>query len=469
MVVGEFTIGADVLVIGGGPGGYEAAIRAAQLGRSVTLVEKGRLGGICLHEGCIPSKSIITKADLFHKIRQSANQGIMVNHVTVKMDRLQFWKQGVIDQLEHGVNSLMKGNGISVVQGDATFVSENEVRVVSEHGSERYRFQHCIVATGSIPTGLPGFPFDGQHILSSRDALALGEVPEKLIVIGGGYIGLELGTAYRKLGSEVTVLEGTNQLLLGIDEGLVRVVTKNLKKLGVDIHLNAIALGYERIDGELLVKARVREETKTFSADQVLVAVGRKPNTSDLCFEYANVAVDRWGFIQTDQQLRTTNPKVFAIGDVAGQPMLAHKASHEGKVAAEVIAGMPSVKDEVAIPMVIFTDPEIASVGLTVSQAREEGIEVVSGRRLFSANGRALTIGSDEGFVQIVADKATSQVIGVHIAGPEASTLLAEAALAIEMCATVHDLSLTLHAHPTLPENVREAADSIRGKNSHSR
>jgi len=466
MVVGEFTIGADLLILGGGPGGYAAAIRASQLGKSVTLVEKSGFGGVCLHEGCIPSKAIISQAELYHRIKQSSSQGIRLMHATVEMEQLQVWKQTVIDQLAQGVTGKMKGRGINLVQGEAAFVSENEVRVLTEHGSERYRFQQCIIATGSIPVELPSFPFDGNHILNSTDALNLKHIPKKLVVIGGGYIGLELGIAYRKLGSEVIVLESANQLLSGTDEGLVHVLTKHLKILGIDVYLHTRASLYHCVNGEVLIEAVVQGERRTFVADEVLVTVGRKPNSTDLGLQQAGIEADKLGFILTNNQLRTTNPKVYAIGDVAGHPMLAHKASYEGKVAAEVIAGLASTKDASVIPSIIFTDPEIASVGLTEKQANERGIKVFVGRSSFAANGRAHLSGSQDGYIQVIAEHSTKRVLGVHIAGPEAATVIAEAALAIEMCATVYDLTLTIHAHPTWSETLAEAAESVQNISS---
>ncbi|MFC5449908.1 dihydrolipoyl dehydrogenase [Paenibacillus aestuarii] len=459
MVVGEFTVGADLLIIGGGPGGYAAAIRASLLGMSVTLVEKSRVGGVCLHEGCIPSKAIISQADLYHRMKQASSQGMLLMNATVEMERLQVWKQTAIDQLAQGVTGKIRGSGIHVVQGEAAFVSENEVRVIAEHGSERYRFQQCIVATGSIPVELPAFPIDGNHILSSTDALNLKRIPKRLVVIGGGYIGLELGTAYRKLGSEVIVLESTNQLLSGTDEGLVRVLTKNLKKLGIDVYLHTYASQFHRENGEVLIEAVVQGERLTFVADQVLVTVGRIPNIADMNLQQAGIAIDKHGFILTNNQLRTTNPKVYAAGDAVGHPMLAHKATYEGKVAAEVIAGLASTKDASVIPSVIFTDPEIASVGLTEKQALEKGFKVSVGRALFFANGRTHFMESNDGYVQVIADHLTKQILGVHIAGPEAATVIAEAALAIEMCSTVYDLTLTIHAHPTWSETLAEAAE----------
>ncbi len=467
MVVGEFTVGVDVLVIGGGPGGYVAAIRAAQLGKSVTLVEKDELGGVCLNRGCIPSKALISMANYLHKIRQLASAGIRTEGVTVEMERLQAWKQGVVDKLTQGVAGLCKGNGITVVRGEATFVSESEVRVVSEHGSERYRFNHCVIATGSSPAPLESLPFDGQHVISSTEALQLQHIPRSLIVIGGGYIGLELGTAYRKLGSSVVVLEGADRLLSAADPGLERYVARNLRKLGIEAHTNVHVTQGTVAAAGVQITAVIKGEQRVFSAEKVLVAVGRKPNTAELNLRAAQIETDSSGFIRVDNQMKTSNPKIFAIGDVAGQPMLAHKASHEGKVAAEVIAGLPSAMDASAIPVVMFTDPEIAWVGMSEEQAKQSGFDVVTGRFPFGANGRSLSMEGGDGFVQVVAQKGSNRVLGVQMVGPEVSNLIAEATLAIEMCASLHDLALTIHAHPTLPETLMEAAESALGHAIH--
>ncbi|ADU51779.1 dihydrolipoamide dehydrogenase [Thermaerobacter marianensis DSM 12885] len=507
MVVGEVATETEVLVIGGGPGGYVAAIRAAQLGKDVTLVEKDRLGGVCLNVGCIPSKALIDAAKAYHRLSREAERGIVVEGARLDFSRLQGWKQSVVQRLTGGVEQLLKGNGVTVVKGRATFTGPNQVLVENPGGgNEVYRFKHCILATGSRPVELPGFAFDGVRILDSTDALALDHLPLRLVVIGGGYIGLELGTAFAKLGSEVTVLELADQLLPGTDPELVQVVARRLRQLGVKVHTGVRVLGWEQEPGGEGVRVVFRPEPRgegagssgaggaggpgggaagaragaaragagapaadeqAVVADAVLVSVGRRPNTDGLGLELAGVQLDERGRVKVDAQLRTTQPHIFAIGDIAPGPMLAHKASREGIVAAEVLAGLPSAADYVAVPAPVFTDPEIATVGLTEAQARQQGYEPVVGRFPYAANGRALTLGERDGFVKLVADRETKVLLGAGIVGPEASDLVAELALAIEMGATLEDVALTIHAHPTLSEAVMEAAEAGLGHAIH--
>ncbi len=468
MVVGELTLDTDLLVLGGGPGGYVAAIRAAQLGLDVTLADRDGLGGVCLNRGCIPSKALITMSHLAYRAGHLQEAGIHVAGVDVRMAELQAWKQGVVDKLVGGVRQLLEANSVAVVTGTGTFTSAHEIRVQGEFESQRIHFKQAIIATGSRPVELKALPFDHEVVCDSTDALAWGEVPAKLCVVGGGYIGLELGTVYAKLGSEVTVLEATDSLLPGTDPNLVRVVARRLKDLGVRVELGVMATGVKRPKkGPASVAAEGKAGALEVAADRVLVTVGRAPLSDGIGLEATGLTPDKRGYLQVDAQRRTKVPHLFAIGDVAGGPLLAHKASHEGKVAAEVAAGEPAAYDVRFVPAVIYTDPEIASVGYTEAQAKEQGYEVVTGRFPFAALGRALTTGEADGYGQVVADAKTGELLGMHVVGPEASNLIAEGGLALEMYATLEDVAGTIHAHPTLPEVVMEAVEGALGRPIH--
>jgi dihydrolipoamide dehydrogenase len=466
MVVGEFTTEVDVLVIGAGPGGYVAAIRAAQLGKTVAVVEKAELGGVCLNVGCIPSKAMIHAAHTYEHTKHTESMGITMENVKVDFAKVQEWKGGIVKQLTGGVGSLFKGNKIQVIPGEALFVSENEVRVFHGYDVNRYRFQHCIIATGSRPIELPAFPF-GKRVLSSTEALGLTELPKSLVVIGGGYIGIELGTVFAKFGTQVTVLEGSDQILPGFEPDMPRLVERKLKKLGVTIHTKALAQGMEETENGVIVTAEVKGEQKQIEAEYVLVTVGRRPNTDELGIRDIGINMTDRGLIVIDKQGRTNIPNVYAIGDIVAGPALAHKASYEGKVAAEAIAGHPAEVDYKAIPAVVFCDPEIASVGINEKEAKEKGIDYVTGRFPFAANGRALSVNAGEGYVKLIAEKGTNLVLGAQIVGPEASNIIAEIGLAIEMGATLEDIELTIHAHPTLGEVTMEAAELALGHPIH--
>ncbi|GIM47251.1 dihydrolipoyl dehydrogenase [Collibacillus ludicampi] len=467
MVVGEFTTEVDVLVIGSGPGGYVAAIRAAQLGKNVTLVEREDLGGVCLNRGCIPSKALISVAHQYETAKHGMEKmGVFAEGVKLDFTRAQAYKNEVVKKLTGGVAGLLKGNNVTVLKGEALFVNENEVRVFDNYEVNRYRFNHCIIATGSRPIELKSLPFS-KRVLSSTEALELPEVPKKLIVIGGGYIGVELGTAYAKLGAEVTILEGTDSILPGFEASLVQPVKKGLKANHVTVHTNALAKSVEETDSDVTVIADIKGVEQRLTADYVLVTVGRRPNTDNLGLDAIGVKLNERGYVVVDKQGRTNIPNIYAIGDIVAGPALAHKASYEGKVAAEAIAGLPSEVDYRAIPAVVFCDPEIASVGLTEEEAKKQGLKVKTGKFPFAANGRALSINQADGFVKVVAEEGTDVVLGVQIVGPAASNLIAEAGLAIEMGATLEDIALTIHAHPTLGEVTMEAAEVALGHGIH--
>lgn len=460
---------ADVAVIGGGPGGYVCAIRSAQLGLKTILIEKDRLGGICLISGCIPSKALISVSKLYDKARTNgAGMGIVADNMRVDMPAMQRWKAGVIATLESGVASLCKGNKVEVIKGNAEVIDAKRLKVKTIDGMEEELVaKSLVIATGSRPISLPGLEFDGRLVISSREALELDKVPESILVIGGGYIGLEICGVYQKLGSKVTIVELTDQLLPGTEPDLVRFAQRNLEKKGAQIYLRSKVQSLEKGDGR--VKARISTENGELvvEANLALVSVGRMPYTADLNLSSIGVKTDPKGYVLTDQRMQTSVEGVYAIGDVRGQPLLAHKASKEGIVAAEVIAGLPSAADWKTIPWAIFTDPEIAGVGLTEKAAVEAGLEVKRSRFSFAALGRALVAGEAEGFVRIISDAKTGLVLGVQIVGSEASNLISEAALAIEMGATVEDIALTIHPHPTLPEALMEAAEVAAGRPIH--
>lgn len=459
MVMGSMKIGTEVLVIGAGPGGYTAAARAAQLGKEVTLVEvEETLGGTCLLRGCIPSKALISAGSLVHNIKSGADRGIILKgELEVDGAKLQEWKRSVIARLGKGVASMMKGAQIDVVQGKASFNGPNEVTVEQEEGGGAvYTFEHCIIATGSQPIELPFLPVDNERVVDSTGALELAEPPRNFVVVGGGYIGVELGIAYRKLGSNVTIVEALDRLIPVADPELVQVLQRKLRRLGIEVLTGAKAKGLKD-DG---LEVEVGGETKVLPADKVLVAVGRKVNTAGLGLETAGVQTNERGVIQVDSQGRTNVSHIFAIGDVAGGA-LAHQASHEGIVAAEAIAGQPSHRDWVSVPAVVFTDPEIAWVGMSEEEAKAAGYEVQVGKFNFVASGRALTQGETDGLCKVIADAKTGVVLGVHLVGPDVTEMIAGAAHALEMGATAEDLAKTIHPHPTLSEGIMEAAASI--------
>ena len=472
MVVGDVTTGTELLVVGGGPGGYVAAIRAAQLGVDTTLVEKDAYGGTCLNHGCIPSKALISGADVAHRAGHAEDMGIYADPA-VDLAGMVDWKDGVVTRLTKGVESLAKAAGVELIEGEATFTGEQTARIAhgdEGQGSETVEFEHAVVATGSRPVQVPGFEFDAEPILSSKEALALESLPERLLVVGAGYIGMELSTVFQKLGSEVTVVEMLDEALPGFEDDVAELVRERAEELGVDFYFGEAADSWEQSGDEIVVHTEDEDgELTRFDADKALVAVGRQAVTDGLGLGKLGIEPDENGFLATDEQARTDADHVFAVGDVAGEPMLAHKAMAEGEVAAEVVAGEPSALDHQAIPAAVFTEPEIGTVGMTEAEAADAGFDPVVGQMPMRANGRALTLDEKEGFVRIVADDETGFVLGAQIVGPEASESIAEVGLAIEMGATLEDVAGTIHTHPTLSEAVHEAALAARGEAIHTR
>jgi dihydrolipoamide dehydrogenase len=463
----------DAVVIGSGPGGYPCGIRLGQLGVKTVVVEKGEPGGVCLNVGCIPSKALIHAAKTYEKLGHSADIGIEVaESPTVDMDKMQAWKSGVVKKLTGGVKQLLKANGAELAFGTARLEKGSggyhKVVVAGDGGETAYETKNVVVATGSRPIEIPGFETDQKRILDSTGALALDHVPGRMVVIGGGYIGLELGTVYAKLGSKVTVVEALPSLLSGMDKDCVRLVSKKLKKMGVEVMLEAKAKSWEdKGDRAVLTVAAKDGSDVTIDTDVILVAVGRRPNSEEIGLDAAGVKTDDRGFITVDDKLRTNVAGIYAIGDVAGGMLLAHKATKEGEVVAEIIAGHNEVMDARTIPAVVFTDPEISSTGMTEDEAREAGHEIKVGKFPFAALGRALSVNDTDGVAKVIIDAESEEVLGVHIAGAGASDLISEAALGIEMGAVAHDLSLTVHPHPTLSEAVKEAAAAALGEAIH--
>jgi len=465
----------EVLVIGSGPGGYVCAIKLAQLGKRVVLVEREAVGGTCLNVGCIPSKALISASKLVQQVRHAATMGIHVDGVRVDLRQMMSWKDSVVGKLTGGVGTLVKGNGGQILQGAAAFVDAHTARVTRAGDETLVGFEQVVIATGSVPTAIPGFAFDGVNVIGSTEALAFADVPKKMVVIGGGYIGMELGGVWQRLGTEVTVVEYMDQLLPGFEPDLVRPVAKRFKDAGGIVKTGTKAIRWDPNQSGssrllVTVEARADQRQETIETDVILLTVGRTPTVEGLALTNAGIPWDPKQFLQVDgaQRVKGGPGHVFAIGDVAGQPMLAHKASKEGEVCAEVIAGHHAAFDARAIPAVVFTDPEIATVGLTLKEAQAAGHDAKAGKFPFAANGRALSLNDADGFVRVVVDQQTGVLLGMEAVGPEVSNLVAEIGLALEMGAQAADVGLTIHAHPTLTEAVMEATNAALGQAIHA-
>ena len=464
-VAGKGDYHAEVLVVGGGPGGYTAAFRAADLGKNVVLVDRWpSLGGVCLNVGCIPSKALLHAAKVISETHEMAAHGISFSAPTIDIDNLRSWKDGIVNRLTGGLGGLAKQRKVTVIHGYGRFTAVNQLEIEGEAGSKKtVSFEQAIIAAGSEPVTLPFIPHADPRIIDSTGALLLDDIPKRLLVIGGGIIGLEMATVYQALGSKITIVELMDQLIPGADRDIVAPLLKRVSRLYEKIYLKTkvIKVAAKAEGLHVFFEGGSVPESECF--DKVLVAVGRRPNGRQIGAENAGVRVDERGFIPVDNQMRTNVPHIFAIGDVVGQPMLAHKAVHEGKVAAETVAGRNSFFDAKVIPSVAYTDPEVAWVGITENEAKAAGVRYGKGVFPWAASGRSLSLGRDEGITKVLFDEASERIIGCGIVGSSAGDLIAEAALAIEMGADASDIGLTIHPHPTLSETIGMAAEAFEG------
>ena len=454
----------EVVVLGSGPGGYTAAFRAADLGKKVILVERyASLGGVCLNVGCIPSKALLHTAQIIAECEHMKHNGVDFGQPQIDLEGINAFKQKVVGKLTGGLATLAKQRKVTVVAGVGSFVDANHLQVESDGEISRIQFEHCIIAAGSQAAQIPSFPNDDHRLMDSTAALELSDIPKRLLIVGGGIIGLEMATVYDALGSEVTVVEFMDSLIPGCDKDLVRPLYKRISKRYKAIHLNCKVSQIKAQKNGLRVSFEGPKAPDSALYDKVLVAIGRRPNGHKIAADKAGVKVDDSGFIQVDKQMRTSVANIFAIGDIVGNPMLAHKATHEAKVAAEVIAGMKSTFEPLTIPSVAYTDPEVAWMGLTEIEAKAQGIEYEKGAFPWAASGRALGIDRDEGVTKVLFDKESKRILGAGIVGPNAGDLIAEAVLALEMGADAEDIGLTIHPHPTLSETFNFAAEMAEG------
>lgn len=468
MVVGDFAIELDTVVIGAGPGGYVAAIRAAQMGQKVAIIEREYIGGVCLNVGCIPSKALISAGHKYQEALDSEVFGVKTEKVSLDFEQTQNWKNNtVVNKLTSGVEFLLKKNKVEILNGEAFFIDGHNLRVIHGDEAQTYSFNNAIVATGSRPIEIKGFKFGGR-IIDSTGGLNLTEVPKKLVIVGGGVIGAELGGAYANLGSEVTILEGSPQIIPNFEKDMVRLVEKSFKEKGMTVVTNAMAKGAVDNGDSVTVTYEADGKEQSIEADYVMVTVGRRPNTDELGLEVAGVEMNDRGLVMVDEQGRTNVESIFAIGDIVPGAALAHKASYEAKIAAEAIAGKPVAVDYIGMPAVAFTDPELATVGYTEKQAKEEGLDVKATKFPLGGNGRALSLNQTEGFVRLVTMKEDNVIIGAQVAGINASDIIAELGLAIEAGMNAEDIALTIHSHPSLAESVMDTAEMALGLPIHA-
>ncbi|MFB6204293.1 MAG: dihydrolipoyl dehydrogenase [Candidatus Nanohaloarchaea archaeon] len=469
MVVGDIATGTDVLVIGAGPGGYSAAIRAAQRGKDVILVDKDSVGGVCLNHGCIPAKALIHAAGFQEDIQHWEEIGVHTSDLEINFEEIQQWKDGIVEKLDNGILQVLKHHGGEYINGEARFIDSNTARVEQEHRTEKIEFEKAIIATGSRPVELPGFEFDKDRVISSRELLELEEIPEEIVVIGGGYIGMEAVTKFSKFGSNVKIVEVQDRVLGQFDEEIVNSIQEtNPDYYEEELYTSTEARELRYEDGKAVVVAEREGEEIEITGDKVLVAVGRTPEPTLEKLGLENTRVEREdGFVKTDQEMRTSDENIYAIGDVAGQPLLAHKAYRQGKVAADSIAGEDAAFDNQYIPKVMYTDPEVAVVGLNEEEAGERYDEVKTGKFPMTASGRALTTNHPEGYVKVIAS-GEEELLGVQIVGSRASDMIAEATLALEMQAYLDDVANTIHAHPTFPEALADACEAAKDESVHT-
>jgi dihydrolipoyl dehydrogenase len=459
----------EILVLGAGPGGYTAAFYAADKGKKVTLVEQNRrLGGICLNVGCIPSKALLHATEILAEATVSAHRGIELGQPKVDLDKLRSWKEGILEKLGQGIKSLAQQRGVQVVHGRGHFEDSQTLRVETAEGQKFIRYQKAIIAVGSKPTMPNAFDLGNKRIMTSSEALELPDIPQDLLIVGGGYIGMELGTVYAALGSKVVVLEALPSILTGIDPDLIRPVARTAQKAFKEIRLNTKVLKMATAGKQIKVTMEVNQASREELYDRVLVSVGRSPNYADLGLENTKVTKDDKGFIQCNPQQQTEDPNIYAIGDVNGGALLAHRASKEAKIAVDAMLGEPSAFENIVIPAVVYTHPEVAWCGLTETEAKQKGIEIKVAKFLWGASGRALTLDRPDGLTKLVIDPDTERILGVGIVGAGAGELISEGVLAVEMGATARDIADSVHPHPTLSETLMEAAESFYGTATHT-
>jgi dihydrolipoamide dehydrogenase len=459
----------DLAVLGAGPGGYAAAFLAADLGMKVTLVDtEPHPGGVCVYRGCIPSKALLHAAKLLNEVRHASNWGLHFGEPRIELEKLRGWKDQVVGRLTGGTGQLSRLRKVNYIQGRATILDPTSFEVVTAHSTDRVTFKHAILAPGSRPAAMPG-QLQSPRVMDSTTALELHDIPSSLLVVGGGYIGLELGTVYAALGSAVTVVEMLPHLLPGADRDLVAVLTRRINEICEAVHPKTKVVGMQEDDDGLRVTLENEDlERREQVFDKVLVSIGRRPNSEIPGLDRTRVEIDAKGFIKVDQSRQTAEPTLFAIGDVAGEPMLAHKASHEGRIAVEAIAGHDVVFAPAAIPAVVFTDPELAWCGLTEDEANREGRRIEVAKFPWGASGRATTLDRNDGLTKLIIEPVTERILGMGLVGPNAGELIAEGVLAVEMGAVVSDLKLSIHPHPTLSETVMEAGEVFFGQSTHS-